>query len=211
MKTVLHVGCGPQNIEGMPSYFHDGIWEEIRFDIDPAVNPDILGMIQDLSMIDDGYVNAVYSSHNLEHISSFEVLGVLSGFRRVINDDGFLIVSCPDMMSVAQAILNGSLEESLYQSPAGPINALDIVYGHQAAIRNGNFYMAHKTAFTANTLAQHLLDSGFQRVDFVRDFTFGLHAVAFINDNAEVSDAIALAVLPEREYQLEFLQFRAGV
>ena len=103
----------------MPSYFQDGMWEEIRFDIDPGVEPDVTGAMQDLSLIEDGYVDAVYSSHNIEHISSFEVPGVLAGFRRVTNDDGFLVISCPDMLSVAQAIASGALEETSYQSPAG--------------------------------------------------------------------------------------------
>lgn len=195
----------------MPAYFQDGIWEEIRFDIDPSVDPDILGMIQDLSLIEGGYVDVVYSSHNIEHVSSFEVPGVLAGFRRVINDDGFLVISCPDMFSVAQAILSEDLDRPLYQSPAGLINALDIVYGHQGAIEDGKVYMAHKTAFTAGTLAKHLLSSGFQRVDVVRDRIFGLHAIAFATDKPEVSDATAVAVLPAQDYQLELLKFQAGV
>lgn len=209
MKTVLHVGCGPENVKSMPAYFQDGMWEEIRFDIDPSVDPDIVGLMQDMSLFEDGYVDAVYSKHNIEHVSSFEVPGVLAGFRRVINDDGFLAISCPDMLSVAQAITDGALENPLYISPAGPISALDIVYGHQASIENGKVYMAHKTAFTANTLARHLLAAGFQRVDVVRDRVFGLHAVAFSSVGAEVCDDVALRVLPASEYQLEILRFQS--
>lgn len=195
----------------MPSYFQDGTWEEIRFDIDPDVDPDMVGMMQDLSLIEDGYVDAVYSSHNIEHVSSFEVQGVLAGFRRVTNDDGFLVISCPDMLSVAQAIVNGALEEVLYHSPAGPISALDIVYGHQGAIAQGKVYMAHKTAFTAHTLARHLMDAGFQRVDVARDRVFGLHAIAFVNQKNGFSDQLADEVLPGREHQIELLQFRSGL
>ena len=195
----------------MPSYFQDGAWEEIRFDIDPDVDPDIIGMMQDLSLIEDGYVDAVYSSHNIEHVSSFEVAGVLAEFRRVTNDDGFLVISCPDMLSVAQAIVNGALEEVLYHSPAGPISALDIVYGHQGAIAQGKVYMAHKTAFTAHTLARHLMDAGFQRVDVLRDRVFGLHAIAFVNHKDGFSDQLADEVLPGPEHQMELLQFRSGM
>lgn len=195
----------------MPSYFQDGTWEEIRFDIDPDVDPDMVGMMQDLSLIEDGYVDAVYSSHNIEHVSSFEVQGALAGFRRVTNDDGFLVISCPDMLSVAQAIVNGALEEVLYHSPAGPISALDIVYGHQGAIAQGKVYMAHKTAFTAHTLARHLMDAGFQRVDVARDRVFGLHAIAFVNQKNGFSDQLADEVLPGREHQIERLQFRSGL
>lgn len=60
MKNILHVGCGGQDIRSMPSYFQDGAWSEIRFDIDPNANPDIQGELQDLSLIEDACIDVVY-------------------------------------------------------------------------------------------------------------------------------------------------------
>lgn len=210
VKNILHVGCGPQNIRSMPAFFQDGMWDEIRFDIDPRVQPDIVGELQDLSLIEDGAMDAVYSSHNIEHVTSFEVRGVLAGFLRVLKADGFALILCPDIQSVAQAMAAGVLEEPLYQSPAGPINALDIVYGHQQAIQRGELYMAHKTAFTAQTLARHLLAVGFGRVDVVRDRIYGMHAAAFVNQEHAIADAVVAAVLPGPAQQVESLRFMAG-
>lgn len=208
MKTILHVGCGGQDIRSMPSYFHDGKWNEIRFDIDPGANPDIQGELQDLSLIEDASIDVVYSSHNIEHVSSYEVSGVLEGFRRVLGESGFALILCPDMQSVAQAILAGVLEEPLYISPAGSISALDIVYGHQKAIQQGQVYMAHKTAFTAETLAKHLLAAGFSQIRVVRDTVFGLHAIAFVRTpHEEDSVQIATAVFPASKNIVESLLF----
>ena len=146
----------------------------------------------------------------LETDFSFEVPGVLAGFRRVLGSGGFALILCPDMQSVAQAMAAGVLEEPLYVSPAGPISALDIVYGHQKAILQGQAYMAHKTAFTAETLAKHLLTAGFYQVRVVRDKVFGLHAIAFANAPDEnESHRLAAAVLPAPENMVESFVFSA--
>ena len=50
MKNFLHVGCGPQYKDSLKG-FKD--WQEIRFDIDPKVKPDILGSLTDMSAVED--------------------------------------------------------------------------------------------------------------------------------------------------------------
>lgn len=178
MKTLLHVGCGPLTLRDLPAFFHSGQWDEIRTDINPDVRPDLVADSRDLSLLDDGAVDAVYSSHNIEHVWSFEVPVVLREFRRVLRDDGLLVIMCPDIQQVAQAVAEGRLEEPLYESPAGPITAIDMLYGFQQDIRAGNAYMAHKMAFTADTLARHLLDAGFTCAVILRSRVYGLHGVA---------------------------------
>ena len=48
-------------------------WEEIRFDIDPNASPDIVGAMTDMSGVATASVDAVYSSHNIEHVFAHEV------------------------------------------------------------------------------------------------------------------------------------------
>jgi predicted SAM-dependent methyltransferase len=84
MKKVLHVGCGQKTIMQMPVGFQDGTWSEVRFDINESVRPDIIGTITEMSTVEDASVNALYSSHNIEHVFPHEVVSVLSEFRRVI-------------------------------------------------------------------------------------------------------------------------------
>ena len=38
---LLHVGCGPQNKASLKG-FSGSEWNEVRYDIDPKVNPDVL-------------------------------------------------------------------------------------------------------------------------------------------------------------------------
>jgi len=161
MKQVLHVGCGAATIEKMTPGFRSGDWQEVRFDINPGVRPDIVGTITDMTAVPTDSVDAVYSSHNVEHVYAHEVPSVLREFLRVLKPGGFAVITCPDIESVAGQVAAGKLIDPLYQSPAGPISALDIMYGHTPAIANGEVYMAHRTAFTAKTLSDHMMSAGF--------------------------------------------------
>lgn len=164
MRDVLHVGCGSSTIAQMPSGFQDGSWRELRFDIDPAYDPDFVGTMTDMHAVASGSVDALYSSHNIEHVYAHEVQTVLREFRRVLKPDGFAVVTCPDIVSVATHIAEGRLEDPLYQSPTGAIFALDVIYGHAAAVAAGETYMAHCTGFSQRTLGLNGQAAGFGRV-----------------------------------------------
>jgi len=163
-RRVLHVGCGDATLKNLPDGFQDGSWAEVRFDIDPAMNPDIVGTITSMSAVADDSVDAVYSSHNIEHVFEHEVDTVLREFMRVIRPDGFVVVTCPDLQTIAEAIADDRLTTPLYHSPAGPISAHDILYGHGASIAQGSTYMAHKCGFTESTLRAHAHASGFAMI-----------------------------------------------
>src|SRR5262249_5415127 len=162
MKKFLHVGCGGARKEHTTKGFNTPFWQEIRFDIDPEASPDIVGSIVDMSAIADASVDAIFSSHSIEHVYPHEVGQVLSEFLRVLSEDGFVILTCPDLQSVCKFIAKDKLLEPLYQSPAGPIAALDVLYGLRPAIAAGNHYMAHKCGFTWTTLSKLFLSAGFK-------------------------------------------------
>ena len=103
MKTLLHVGCASLNISDLKGFNNDK-WAEIRFDIDESRNPDIIGTIVDLSLVETGSVDAVYSAYNLDHIYPHEVPKTLKEFFRVLKNDGIAIIKCPDIQSVCEAI-----------------------------------------------------------------------------------------------------------
>ena len=47
------------------------------------------------------------------------------------------------------------IDDVLYQSPAGPITVLDVIYGYAAEIESsGQDFFAHKTGFTEKSLAR---------------------------------------------------------
>lgn len=162
IKTILHVGCGHrQNGARLPAIFYTSEWREIRLDIDPNNEPDIIGSMLNMTTVTSSSVDAIYSSHNIEHVYAHEVPIVMKEFLRVLKPDGFLVATCPDLQSVSALVAEDKLVDVVYKSPAGPITPLDILYGHGAALAAGHHYMAHKCGFTLKTLTQALLDAGF--------------------------------------------------
>jgi SAM-dependent methyltransferase len=162
-KVLLHVGPSVCRIQNTTLGFNDGSWTELRYDIDPGVQPDIIGSMTDMSVVASESVDAIFSSHNIEHLYPHEVPITLAEFLRVLKPNGFVVLTCPDLQSVAKLISENKLEDVAYLSPAGPISPIDILYGHRAAMANGNLYMAHRCGFTGKTLIQAFLDAGFQR------------------------------------------------
>jgi hypothetical protein len=71
---MLHVGCGSATLAKLPPGFRDGSWSEVRLDINPAVKPDIIGTITDMPDVPSGSMDAVYSSHNIEHVYTHDVI-----------------------------------------------------------------------------------------------------------------------------------------
>ena len=162
MKTFLHVGCGPKRKEQTTAGFAE--WTELRFDIDESVQPDLVGTMTDMSSVLSESVDAVFSSHNIEHLYPHEVPVALSEFLRVLKPDGFAVITCPDLQAVCTLVAEDKLTEPAYTSPAGPITPLDILYGHRPPMARGNLYMAHRCGFTEKVLLGTLQTSGFKRV-----------------------------------------------
>jgi SAM-dependent methyltransferase len=184
-RQLLHVGCGMASRDRLPAVFQSPEWREIRMDIDPRVNPDVVGSMTDMQAVAVASVDAVWSSHNLEHVNSYEVPTVLAEFRRVLKADGFILLTLPDLRAVARHIAGDQLTEPLYQSASGPISPLDIVFGHQASMAAGNEYMAHRTGFTARSLGQALIDAGFAEVRVHEGTRWDLWAVATMPETPE--------------------------
>ena len=162
MKTFLHVGCGHKRKDRTTAGFAD--WSELRFDIDESVQPDLVGTMTDMSSVSSESVDAVFSSHNIEHLYPHEVPVALSEFLRVLKPEGFAVITCPDLMSVCALIAEDKLTDAAYTSPAGPIAPIDILYGLRSSMAQGNLYMAHRCGFTKKVLSATLQVSGFKSV-----------------------------------------------
>jgi ubiquinone/menaquinone biosynthesis C-methylase UbiE len=176
---VLHVGCGPYNPKKLHEAFRKPGWRELRVDINPNVKPDVVASMLAMPMIGAGAVDAVWSSHNIEHLYAHEVPVAFGEFVRVLKPGGVALLTMPDLQRVAELIVQDKLDEPAYSSPAGPIAPLDILYGHRPQIAMGNVFMAHRTGFTARTLAQALANAGFERIKVERGKSFDLWAVGY--------------------------------
>lgn len=179
VKTVLHVGCGPRESGILHQIFQGDGWKEIRFDIDPDVSPDIVGSITHMDSVPESAMDAVYSSHNLEHLFSHEVPICLKEFLRVLKPEGFALIAVPNLQKVAELVAADKLDTPAYTSPMGPIYPIDILYGFSPSIVAGNIHMAHKTGFTPTSLGKAIMESGFASAQLAEDTGFGLWIKAF--------------------------------
>ena len=181
-KSFLHLGCGRLTKLYSTPEFKTNSWDEVRVDIDKSVKPDIIASMTDMSVIESNKFDAVYSSHNIEHLFAHEVPIALKEMHRVLNDDGYLIITCPDLVSVCSEVAEGKLTVPLYQSSLGPISAIDILYGLRSDISKGNHYMAHNCGFTGPVLYSTLKGCGFTSiVSIIKPQNYALWAIAYKN------------------------------
>ena len=192
-RSFLHVGCGRASKPNVGPGFLSDDWNEIRLDIDPMVAPDVVATMLDMAQVPTESVDAVYSSHNIEHLYPHEVPVAFTEFFRVLKPTGLLVLTCPDLQSLCRLIVEDKLDEPAYLSPAGPIAPLDVLYGHRVAMAAGNLYMAHRTGFTLKTLAAAVGAAGFRAfAGKSRDACFDLWLVASKSPRTE-SEILSLA------------------
>lgn len=181
-KRVLNVGSGPANPAKLHPAFQGSGWREVRLDVEPQVRPDIVGDMVDMrGTVADASFDAVWSSHNVEHLSAHQVPLAFGEFRRILKPDGFVLVTCPDVEAIAGFIVENGIDAVAYHSAAGPVTPVDMLWGHGASIAAGFGFMAHHTGFTVRRLADAGLAAGFAEVRVARS-AFDLWAVCLMPD-----------------------------
>ena len=144
--------------------------------------------------------DAIWSSHNLEHLYAHEVPHALAEFQRVLKSGGFALITCPDLEAVAADLLGKGLSAVAYEAPVGPIMVQDMIFGHGASIAAGNTFMAHRSGFTQERLGTVALEAGFVQVRVGRGRIYDLWALLAMPD-CDDSTLLDLA----RGTDLEFL------
>jgi SAM-dependent methyltransferase len=158
-KLLVNLGCGWQGTSWLPALFSN--WRELRVDVDPEVAPDVVADITDLSPIETGMVDAIWSSHCVEHVYLHQVRQAVAEAYRVLRDDGFWCMIVPDLQAIAHYMANDRLHEVVYEAPAGPVTAHDMIFGHGLSIARGRTSMAHRCGFTPTLLLQQLQTAPF--------------------------------------------------
>jgi len=161
-QLVVNLGCGPKGAARLPPLFND--WRELRVDVDPQVAPDLLADVTDLSAIESGSADAVWSAHCLEHLYLHQVGQAVIEAYRILTDDGFFCMIVPDLQVIAEFLATDRLHDVVYQSPAGPITAHDMIYGYGNSLARGNEAMAHRCGFTPTLLMQKLAEAPFAEI-----------------------------------------------
>jgi SAM-dependent methyltransferase len=172
-KVVLSVGIGIGPGRLHPQ-FQGADWREVRLDINPAVNPDIVAAITNMPVVASGTIDAVWSSHNLVQLYRHEVPLALGEFMRVLRPGGVVLLAVPDLQNIARLVVADRLEEAAYVSPSGPITPLDMIYGHSPSLARGQHVVAHRTGFTPTALLKALMQAGFVDILLERSNEFEL-------------------------------------
>jgi SAM-dependent methyltransferase len=175
-RLLVNLGAGQKGVARLPAMFAD--WREVRVDVDAVVAPDILADMTDLSAIESGTADAVWSAHGIEHLYLFEVGKAIAEVYRILADDGFFCVIVPDLQTIAEYIANDRLHEVVYESPAGPVIAHDMLFGFGPYLAQGRSSMAHKCGFTPTLLLQKLQGAPFAEIVLRRRANQELAAVA---------------------------------
>jgi hypothetical protein len=175
-RLLVNAGCGPRDGGRLPAMFET--WRQLRVDVDPAVAPDVVADITDLSAIPSGSADAVWSAHCLEHLYVHQVGQALGEFHRVLKNDGFACIIVPDLQTIASYIVSDQLDQVIYESPAGPVTAHDVLFGFGALVARGHVSMAHRCGFTPSAMLQHLRKSRFAEMVLRRRPSLELAAIA---------------------------------
>ncbi len=94
----------------------------------------------------DGSVEAIWSSHALEHVPKAKVVPTLAEWHRVLQPGGLLQLEVPDLLWVCRNFL---------EHPVADWN-MDTIFGAQT--RDGEY---HQTGFTIEILGDYLVATGF--------------------------------------------------
>jgi ubiquinone/menaquinone biosynthesis C-methylase UbiE len=175
-RIVVNAGCGAKGTGMVPSMFDR--WRQLRVDVDPEVDPDVLADITDLSAIPSGFADAVWTAHCVEHLYIHQVPKALAEFRRILKDDGFLCLIVPDLQTIAKYIVEDKLDETIYESPAGPVTGHDVLFGFGPAVALGYVTMSHRCGFAPTSLLRRLQEAEFQEIVLRRRPSLELAAVA---------------------------------
>ena len=180
-RRVLNVGGQSHGIQLPPPY---STFEQVLLDLDPTVGADLVLDVRELTSLEPQQFEAVYCSHNLEHVRQHDVPVVLAGFRHVLKPGGLAHIIVPDLQELMLVCVQQGidLDGLLYESPAGPITPLDVLYGHGGMMaQSGQDFYAHRTGFSRRTLANLVEASGFSPM-FCQQGNLELNLITFNGD-----------------------------
>ena len=160
-RLWLNVGSGPRGSGLRPPGLGGALWRELCVDADPGVQPDFVAQAHQLGPVASGSVDAVFSSHCIEHLYLDQAVPALAEWRRVLKPDGFLLLVCPDLQAAAEMVAQDRLFDEAY---AG-IRPYDIIFSHQGLVAQGraqgHSFMEHKSGYTLTTLCALVNQAGY--------------------------------------------------
>jgi predicted SAM-dependent methyltransferase len=158
-KIVLNLGAGGVSLSSQTQYFND--WREVRVDIE-ELKPDIVTDLTTLQGITNGFADAIWACHVIEHMYWHDLPKVFNSIVRVLKDSGFAVIRVPDLASISHLITNHLLDP-VYTTESGiEVTPLDMIYSYRGFFdstnsqKEYNHAMLHKTGFTPKSMTQIL-------------------------------------------------------
>jgi predicted SAM-dependent methyltransferase len=117
-------------------------------DIDPAMQPDIVADIVNLSPVADESCDEIVAGHVLEHVEWPDGFLALSEFARVLKRGGLVKIAVPDLGLLARMLLNGD----------SAFHATGLIFGIRGRTHP---FEKHRYGYTAGMLVDVLESLGF--------------------------------------------------
>jgi len=153
MESIkLHIGGREPNLE----------WK--IFDIESRPEVDFIGNASNLNQFADDSIEAIYTSHVLEHFYyglGNELIATLSEWHRVLKPGGKLYISVPNLQVLCWLFIHPNL------MPLERHQIMRMMFGGQT-----NEHDVHKVGFDADILALYLEEVGFTQYTQVQEFGF---------------------------------------
>lgn len=159
-KIVVSLGWKSAIKGSLSRHFPLDLWEEVRVDKDPSAAPDLQSELHHIPQIPNASVDGVWINHLLQRFTFSEAAAVLTEAVRMLKEGGELLISVPDMQLAANYLARSEGEAEMFRAPAGPITAIDMMYGFQRAIEAGDSTRIHKSGYTAESLGYFVRHAG---------------------------------------------------
>jgi predicted SAM-dependent methyltransferase len=144
----LNLGCGDKLL---PGYINVDVVESRA-----GMVPDIQCDIRRLTKIEDNYAEEVLAVHVIEHVDRWEVVELLTEWKRVLKSGGKLVIETPNLLSACKALL----ENPLKGARPGQTGQMTMwpLYGDPSW---KDPLMMHKWLYTPQSLAEVMHEAGF--------------------------------------------------
>jgi SAM-dependent methyltransferase len=138
-RVMVHIGCGQFNG-----------YKYINIDSRPFKHVHYVDSIENFGNIfSRGYIDLIYASHVIEHVSYLELPKLLKTFYACLKNGGILRVSVPDFKAIV----------SIYTETGSIEDVLSLLLGGQGIKEN-----FHYGAFDKIYLNKLLLNAGFREI-----------------------------------------------